>query len=58
MQSRINYATAALAVLWIVIGVVFGGLGFVSAAPVQQTAHAVGDGISETTVHPPAPAHG
>jgi hypothetical protein len=31
MRSRINFATTALAALWIVTGIVFGGLGIVAA---------------------------
>jgi hypothetical protein len=58
MQSRTNFATTALAVVWIVTGVVFGGLGFVSPAPTEQAGHPNGQVHTETGQVPSRPAHG
>jgi hypothetical protein len=45
MHPRLNFARISLAVLWIMTGLFFGGLGFL-ATPTQQAAH---------KAHSPAP---
>jgi hypothetical protein len=59
MQSRTNFATTTLVVLWMVTGGLFGGLVLVDLAPTPLAVHALDRVPSETvTVRSPASAHG
>jgi hypothetical protein len=52
MKAKVNFAQIAFAVLCILSGVAFGGLGFLAPAPTPEAAHASGSAQVQMLVHP------